>query len=156
MRYTQTDGGRLDAGFKGKGGDCVTRAITIATGLSYREVRKSLTELTIEMTGGLERSVANGVSSPVSHAYLVKLGWELFLTKGSYLCDLPKRDTLIACLTRHFVAVKDGTVFDSWDSRKSNRTKCGSPVLEGYYFKPGTPKEEDRVALLELNDFFKL
>ena len=62
MRYTQTDGGRLDAGFKGKGGDCVTRAITIATGLSYREVRKSLTELTIEMTGGLERSVANGVS----------------------------------------------------------------------------------------------
>ena len=99
-------------------------------------------------------TVANGVYEPVSHAYLVKLGWELILTKGAYLCDLPKRGTLIACLSRHNIAVKDGTLFDSWDSRKSKRTKCGSPVLKGYYFKPVTPKEDDRVPWLE--DFFKL
>ena len=101
MRYKQTDGGRLDAGFKGHGGDCVTRSIAIATGISYRTVRTALTDLTIEMTGGLDRSVANGVSLEVSHAYLVSLGWELVLTKKSYLRDLPTKGTLIACLPIH-------------------------------------------------------
>lgn len=135
MKYKKTDGGRLDAGYKGRGGDCVTRAIAIATEIPYRQVRKALTDLTIEMTGGLDRSAANGVSVPVSHAYLTSLGWQLVLTKKSYLCDLPTRGTLIACLPRHKVAVIDGTLNDRWDSRKSKRTKCGSPVLEGYYQK---------------------
>jgi hypothetical protein len=135
MRYKETDGGRLDAGFKGHGGDCVTRSIAIATGISYRTVRTALTDLTIEMTGGLDRSAANGVSLEVAHAYLVSLGWELVLTKKSYLRDLPTKGTLIACLPRHKVAVIDNTVNDSWDSRKSKRTKCGSPILKGYYQK---------------------
>ena len=32
------DGGRKAAGFKGKAGDCATRAIAIATGHEYRQV----------------------------------------------------------------------------------------------------------------------
>ena len=144
MRYKQTDGGRLAAGYKGRGGDCVNRAIAIATGLSYRTVRKALTELTIEMTGGLDRSAANGVSVPVSHAYLASLGWELILTKKSYLCDLPTKGTLIACLPRHKVSVIDGTLNDRWDSRKCKRTKCGSPTLEGYYQKEPAKSRKKR------------
>jgi hypothetical protein len=135
MKYKKTDGGRLDAGFKGLGGDCVTRAIAIATETPYRQVRKALSDLTIEMTGGLDRSAANGVSVPVSHAYLTSLGWELVLTKKSYLKDIPITGTLIACLPRHTTAVINNTVHDSWDSRKSRKTKCGSPVMQGYYQK---------------------
>jgi hypothetical protein len=37
-RWVPDDGGRTEAGFKGKAGDCVTRAIAIATGLGYRQV----------------------------------------------------------------------------------------------------------------------
>lgn len=131
MKYHQTDGGRKDAGYRGTGGDCVTRAIAIATCESYKKVRDALTELTKEMTGGLETSAANGVTGPVSHRYLN--GYELVLTKGQYLKDLPKRGTYIACLPSHYVAVLDGTVHDSWDSRESKRTKCKSPTMEGYY-----------------------
>ena len=37
MKTTYNDGGREDAGYKGKTGDCGTRAIAIATGLDYQE-----------------------------------------------------------------------------------------------------------------------
>lgn len=36
--WDEDDGGRAAAGFKGDTGDCVTRAISIATGRPYREV----------------------------------------------------------------------------------------------------------------------
>ena len=40
--YKYNDGGRADAGYKGKAGDCVVRAIAIATGLPYQEVYDGL------------------------------------------------------------------------------------------------------------------
>ena len=43
--YIYDDGGRAAAGFKGTTGDCVTRAIAIATGKPYREVYDALNEL---------------------------------------------------------------------------------------------------------------
>jgi hypothetical protein len=36
MKWIHNDGGRADAGFRGETGDCVTRAIAIATGKPYR------------------------------------------------------------------------------------------------------------------------
>ena len=40
--WAYDDGGRAAAGFKGEAGDCVTRAIAIATGRPYREVYDAL------------------------------------------------------------------------------------------------------------------
>jgi hypothetical protein len=37
-QFVNSDGGRAAAGFVGGAGDCVTRAIAIATGLGYRQV----------------------------------------------------------------------------------------------------------------------
>jgi hypothetical protein len=37
-KYEYDDGGRKDAGWKGTGGDCVVRAVAIATGRPYQEV----------------------------------------------------------------------------------------------------------------------
>lgn len=136
MRYTHNDGGREFAGWKGKrAADCVPRAIAIATGEHYRNVRRDLDGLVKEMTGGLDTTTNNGTPTPVSYRYLDLKGWELVLTKGQYLKDLPSDGTYIACLPRHMVAVINGTLHDTWDSRKSKRTKCGSPKLEGYYRK---------------------
>ena len=35
MAFIYNDGGRLEAGFKGKANDCVARSIAIATGVTY-------------------------------------------------------------------------------------------------------------------------
>lgn len=42
MKFTFNDGGRKEAGFKGETGDCVTRAIAIATEKPYQEVYDNL------------------------------------------------------------------------------------------------------------------
>jgi hypothetical protein len=134
MRFKKNDGGRELAGYKGKHvGDCVPRAIAIALGLKYRALRKELDDLNREMTGGLGQSTQNGTALPVSHKYLTDRGWELVLTKGQYLKDIPQEGIYIACLARHDCAVIDGVVLDTWDSRVSRRTKCKSPSMKGYY-----------------------
>ena len=90
MRYKEDDGGRAFAGWKGKNAaDCVPRSIAIATGEHYRNVRRDLDALLKEMTGGLDTTTNNGTPTPVSHRYLALKGWELILTKGQYLKDLP-------------------------------------------------------------------
>lgn len=38
LQFQFDDGGRAQAGYKGSTGDCVTRAIAIATGKPYSEV----------------------------------------------------------------------------------------------------------------------
>lgn len=43
--FVVDDGGRAMAGFIGYAGDCVTRAIAIATGLPYRQVYDDLNEI---------------------------------------------------------------------------------------------------------------
>lgn len=137
MRYHYNDGGRRDAGFKGQTSDCVTRAIAIATGTPYRQVYRELTELTKSMTGGLDTSVASGCSNEVAHRYLIDLGWSVVPTPNRYLKDAPRDQRILVKLTeRHDVAVINGTVHDSWDSRVSKRTKCGSPKMAGYYRAP--------------------
>lgn len=138
LRYKEHDGGRKDAGFKGATGDCVTRAIAIATGSPYRRIYKELGDLYSIMTGGLERSPRNGVAMPVTHRYLIDRGWELWHTPNAYFTSqlIPMEGTVIAVLPRHKACVIDGVVFDGWDSRKSNRTKSGAPKLLGFYSLP--------------------
>ena len=135
MEYQFNEGGRFASGFRGQAGDCVTRAIAIATDTQYRQIYKALSGLTKVMTGGLETTARNGCSKPVAHQYLTGLGWSLVLTPKCYLIDAPKNQRIIAVLPRHKVAVINGTVHDSWDSRVSRRTKNGSPRLLGYYIK---------------------
>ena len=135
MQFYKTDGGRRDAGFKGNTGDCVTRAIAIATETPYRQVYRDLTALTKSMTGGLDTSVRRGCSRIVAHRYLIDLGWSVVRTPNGYLTDAPTDEWIIAALPRHKMAILDGTVHDSWDSRFCQRTKCGSPRLLGYYIQ---------------------
>ena len=132
MKYKETDGGRKDAGYRGVGGDCVTRAIAIATNMPYRRVRLALTDLCVEMTGGMYKGVANGCPTPVAHKFLTQLGWEAVPTE-MYINELPKNQPIIACSKRHWAAVINNTVNDDWDSRKSRRTKTGWMKLHGYY-----------------------
>lgn len=133
MQYQYNDGGRATAGLKGKSGDCSVRAICIATSWPYKQTAKMLKELTKDMTGGLQAGISNGIYLPVFCKFATQMGWELVITKGQYLLDIPKQGVYIASIAGHYVCIKDGIAYDTWDSTKSRRTKCGSPKMEGYW-----------------------
>lgn len=60
MNFVFNDGGRSEAGYKGKTGDCVTRSIAIATGRLYQDVYDALNELgQSERTGRRKRKKSN-------------------------------------------------------------------------------------------------
>jgi len=122
--YEYDDGGRANAGFKGKTGDCVTRAIAIATGLPYLEVYLSLNDVARDYANAHKCRVAraikrkNGTCSrtghfrEVYHKFLLDLGWKwtpvMKVGSGCTMhldpAELPK-GTIIVSLSKHLAIV---------------------------------------------------
>ena len=68
MRFQYDDGGRAAAGFRGDAGDCVTRAIAIATHQDYLSVYHSLNALAkSERTGKSKRGVSSARNGVYKH-----------------------------------------------------------------------------------------
>jgi hypothetical protein len=132
MKYQYNDGGRAAAGFKGTTGDCVVRAIAIASGKRYSEVYNDLKLFT-------GKSPRNGVSKTVTRKYIESLGfkWTPTMAIGSgckvhlEASQLPS-GKIICKLSRHLVAVVDGVVHDTYDS-----TRDGNRCVYGYWSKIG-------------------
>ena len=131
LGYHYTDGGRLEAGFKGRAGDCFTRAVAIATRRPYREVYDMVSaEL------GKGKSPRDGVPAKIMHKVLVdRLGWfwtpTMSVGSGCRVhlnaTDLP-RGRMICRLSRHLCAVVDAVVHDDHDPRRG-----GSRCVYGYW-----------------------
>lgn len=133
MRFEYNDGGRKAAGYQGSTGDCVCRAISIATCLPYQDVYEDLNRniqnrrQTKRIRG---RSARTGVPRTVIKDYLALLGWEWHPTMhiGSgctvHLVDgeLPM-GRLIVSVSRHLVAVIDGVIQDTHDCSRQG-TRC--------------------------------
>lgn len=144
MTYVYNDGGRKAAGYKGKTGDCVTRAIAIATERPYQEVYDALNELgKLERTGSRKRGKSNartGVHKPTTRRYMDSLGWEWVPTmKIGSGCKVHLRDDelpmgrLVVMVSRHAVAVIDGVIHDLHEPSREG-TRC----VYGYFHKKGT------------------
>jgi|GEM_PF-428636 len=148
IRYHYNDGGRSAAGYKGRTGDCVVRAIAIATDMAYQDVYESLTELNKAYANNHNDKVAkqlrekglsprNGVFKEVYNQYLNQIGWEYvsFGANRKLPTELPP-GRLICRQNRHLIAMIDHTVHDAHDSRYT--TFYGEPQLRkmiGYYKK---------------------
>ena len=127
--FVFNDGGREDAGYKGTAGDCVCRAISIATGKPYKEVYDDLNKYAkSERTGKKKRGISsarNGMYKQTYKKYLADLGWEWIPTMeiGSgckvHLCpnELPS-GTLIISLSKHLTVMIDGVIHDTYDPRR--------------------------------------
>ena len=147
--FVYNDGGRLAAGFRGAAGDCVTRAITIATGGDYRavydelfargrdlaETGRSRAARRLKSRGATPR---NGTLRKVYEPYLIDRGWVWTPTMhiGQGCTVHLRRDelpavTLIARVSRHLVAIVDGTAYDTPDPARG-----GSRCVYGYYQPP--------------------
>ena len=139
MTFQFNDGGRAAAGYEGKAGDCVTRAIAIATGKPYQEVYDA-----INAAGEQERrsknrrgksSARTGVYKPTIRKYLESIGWEwtptMFIGSGCKVHlraeELPA-GRIIVNVSKHTVAVVDGVVCDTYDPSRGG-TRC----VYGYY-----------------------
>lgn len=119
LPWVYDDGGRADAGFKGRAGDCVTRAIAIAAGLPYRQVYDLVHEA--GRTAGRASAARTGVPSAVSAAILTEWGWEYrpLVCDAAHLTaeDMPDVPVFIAALKRrHWSAVIDGVIHDTWNA----------------------------------------
>jgi hypothetical protein len=135
------DGGRAKAGYKGLAGDCVCRAIAIATGIPYRDVYDAISQeaQTEKLTKRREKrsSARTGVHKPTTRRYLASLGWTWVPTMriGSGCTvhlragELPS-GRLIVSVSRHVVAVIDGTIHDTHDSSRD-----GMRCVYGYFQK---------------------
>jgi len=133
MRWVYDDGGRAAAGFVGDAGDCVTRAIAIATGMDYRVVYDDLAERQAAL--GKPRSARNGVHPKAYKPYLLELGaiWTPTMGIGTGTTvhlresELPG-GWLIVRLSKHLAAVYDGYVHDTHDP-----TRDGTRAVYGYW-----------------------
>lgn len=138
---TFNDGGRAAAGYSGMTGDCVTRAIAIATGLPYQQVYDALNDLAKnERRGKRKRKISDartGVYRQTYDRYLKSLGWKFTPTMGIGTgCKVHLRadelpdGTIIARVSKHVCAVIDGVIHDTHDPSR-NGTRC----VYGYYSK---------------------
>lgn len=158
MKFVYDDGGRLEAGFKGTAGDCAVRAVAIATGIPYREVYDRLNEIqrgyieectrTYEKTksqrvrayysgvvSNSSPSVRNGTYAETLHRFFSELGWKWTATmKFGSGCQVHLRDSelprgkIVCRMARHFAAVINGVLHDTWDSQED-----GSRCVYGYW-----------------------
>ena len=115
--YIYNDGGRVEAGLKSKT-DCGIRAVSIACGMSYQDSRKLVKEYAKRGKQG-SRAISSGIYKEDMDAALRSLGWKWFSApkfdgrKARY-SDIPA--TAILRMAKHYAAVIDGTLHDSWDS----------------------------------------
>ena len=129
-KYRYNDGGREEAGLKTKT-DCGIRAIAIACEISYSEARTRLKDAS--QIGRLgSRAIARGVYKEDMTSALEKLGWVWHSApklegRKARFSDLPN-GRVIARMARHYAAVINGELNDTWDS--SNK------MVYGYWAKP--------------------
>lgn len=135
--FVEDDGGRRAAGFRGDAGDCVTRAITIATGLPYREVYERMA--LGQVARGKPRSARNGIHPTVYKRFLEDdLGWDWNPMMGIGTgCQVHLRadelpaGRIIVRLSKHLAAVVDGVLHDTHDCSRDG-TRC----VYGYWTAP--------------------
>lgn len=142
MLYKYNDGGRGEAGYKGLTGDCVVRAIAIASGKPYQEVYDAINGMAqSERTGKRKRGKSNsrtGVFRVTFQKYLESIGakWVPTMLVGQG-CKVHLKEgelpmgKLVVSVSKHLTAVIDGVINDTHDPSR-NGTRC----VYGYYIIP--------------------
>ncbi|MBT8563999.1 hypothetical protein G6702_05270 [Polynucleobacter paneuropaeus] len=146
--FEWNDGGRHAAGFQGRAGDCVVRAIAIAASKPYTTVYEDLREANasyaVNKKNRLARSLnargaspRNGNHRDVFHDYILKQGfiWVPTMQVGQgcqvhLRADELPHGKLIVRLSKHLTAMIDGVIYDTHDPSRG-----GKRCVYGYYIK---------------------
>jgi len=148
LDFLYNDGGREKTGYKGDTGDCVTRSISIASGLPYQKVYDDLYKLSTNWRLNSNSRYANvakpqndsprtGVIKDVYDSYIKSLGFKWIPTmKIGQGCKVHLRKDelpqgkLIVRVSKHITSVIDGVINDTYDCSRG-ATRC----VYGYYIK---------------------
>lgn len=179
MEFNYNDGGRSKYFKATNVGDCVTRAIAIATGKDYKEVYNRLNEMaqkesTRHHRGGKRSQSRNGVFKETWKRYLKEIGWVHHKTcelgsraeKIKFVDGaLPTEGRVIVQLSRHLTCLVDGVINDTYDCSKkdyydwetqelvTNTERC----VYGYWTAPSEEEkamqEETKAQIQEYKDF---
>jgi hypothetical protein len=132
LAYKYDDGGRELAGYKGAAGDCVARAVAIASGKPYAEVYAALASGTGAQRAGKRGKRAASARSGINTGrkwfkdYMRSIGFEwvpcmqigsgckVHLLKG----ELPM-GRIVASLSKHYTAVVDGVIHDTFNPTRA-------------------------------------
>ena len=134
MEYVYDDGGPIDNGFKALAGDCVCRAIVIASGRPYKEVYERLAEGNKTQRKGKHEKAKHGKRT-AQHGinvrrkwfkdYMTELGFVWVPTMGIGTgCKVHLRESelpagrLIVSVSKHYTAVIDGVIRDTHDPQR--------------------------------------
>lgn len=141
MNWVFDDGGRAEAGYKGFAGDCVCRAVAIASRLTYAEVYKALAS-----GAGNERlsrgaSARNGIATGRKwfKDYMLDLGfvWTPTMQIGQgckvhLVAEELPAGRLVVRVSKHYTTVIDGVIHDTFNP--SDRP--------GTIYAPGFPQDQ--------------
>lgn len=141
MKYVYDDGGRAAAGFKGTTGDCVCRAISIATQMPYREVYDLINAYGKQERPSKHRrgrsAARTGVYKSTTRKIMEHLGWTWVPTmqigqgcKVHLKAEELPPGRLVVSVSKHCTAVIDGAIHDTYDCSREE-TRC----VYGYYIK---------------------
>lgn len=139
MKFVFHDGGRAAAGYKSYARDCVTRSISIVTGIPYQDVYADLNRLARCERGRAGKKARShsrtGVYRRSYERYLKRLGWMWIptISVGSG-CKMHLRSPelpsgpLLARVSKHLTAVIDHVLYDTYDCSRGG-TRC----VYGYF-----------------------
>ena len=131
MKFVYNDGGRAVAGYKGTAGDCVCRAIALATDKTYQEVYDALNEAAknerISKRRKGKSSARDGVHKTTTRRFMESIGWDWIPTmKVGQGCkthlangELPS-GRLVVSVSRHLTAVIDGVINDTHNPQRED------------------------------------
>ena len=131
MEYIYNDGGRAAAGFKGKTGDCVARAVAIASGKPYAEVYAALADGMGSQRKSKGRTARNGVSVRRKwfKDYMASIGFKWVPTmligsgcKVHLNADELPMGRLVVAVSKHYTAVIGGVIHDTFDPSERGTT----------------------------------
>lgn len=129
------DGGRVAAGYAGRAGDCVCRAVAIASGLPYAEVYAKLAAGTgaqraTRRSGKRASSARDGINTGRKwfKDYMASLGFRWVPTMGIgtgttvhlNAAELPL-GKLVVRVSGHMTAMIDGVIHDTYDPRRDDQ-----------------------------------
>jgi len=128
QKYNFNDGGR-SAYFKGTAGDCAARAMAIGLELDYKDCYNELAKAHRARTG--KKTARDGIYKEDFNEVMKRHGWvwhsaPKFDGRKARATDMPAGRVIVQ-MARHYAAVVDGVVNDSWDSSEK--------MVYGYWAK---------------------
>ena len=141
MKYEYNDGGRSEAGYKGSTGDCVVRAISIASQKPYQEVYdlvNSYASNEYKSRVSKKSNARTGVRKSTIRKMMQELGfvWTPTMKVGSGCkvhlveSELPE-GRLVVQVSKHITAVIEKVIHDTYDPSRDG-TRC----VYGYWRLP--------------------